>query len=344
MERTRQPYGCRSVAKQVGRRPAEVGDTNKGVGCGLRGEAGREMVFVRSGDTGSRDTPLPPGGPPSFQEIAHVAGWLHASVFGDWFPPHGISAFYPVTRFDAQDVAENAAVAIQSRVAELAAATFHKVRRNDDDRLFASVNPRFVVVAETELSLGELAKAREQLQRVEDAASGNVALEEGFVRFYLPKIRPTLDQIKALNTPFESKKQRFPKNEANIVVRDWLTEHGKDERVSIRDVEEGTCVPISSISGLSSWQSYQDEWGQKRKPELRTVPLSEPILAARRDGREDDPSVIAERKEDEDTWEQVLNSAESSTKRKQLVEMPADKRQELIELYRQQKRDEAAKP
>ena len=68
--------------------------------------------------------------------------------------------------------------------------------------------------------------------------------------------------------------------------------------------------------------------------------MSDGILHARPDDRQDDPSEIAAQKEeDEVVWEKILQRAESSTERARLINMADYDRRQLIQSIREQHRD-----
>jgi hypothetical protein len=133
-------------------------------------------------------------GAPNFQEIANLEGWRvpHGFIL-DWL--HDISNRYPVAHFNRKGLAVAAAAALQDRVVELAKATWGKQPWSDGDDLLALLNPRFSVVVDRELSRAESATATEQLQRINGPVSANPTSEEGFLRFYWPLIRPTMEQF-----------------------------------------------------------------------------------------------------------------------------------------------------
>jgi hypothetical protein len=146
------------------------------------------------------DAPAQHMNAPSFEEIAAAAGWWNRTGL-DAFP-FDISRRYPVARFDSKRLAEDAAAALQEKVAELARGAYAKEHWNDDeDNWLATANPRFAVVAEKSLSGGELAVVRERLQKLGEPVGKHPTLEEGLGRFYLVKLHGTLEQIGALNVP-----------------------------------------------------------------------------------------------------------------------------------------------
>lgn len=108
----------------------------------------------------------------------------------------GITRRYPVARFDTKRRADDAAAALQARVSELARSAYAKPHWNDEDFFLTVANPRFIVVADTELTGSELATTREKVQRITKPAGEHQSSEEGLTRFYLPKISGTLEQFR----------------------------------------------------------------------------------------------------------------------------------------------------
>lgn len=133
-------------------------------------------------------------GTPSLEEVAVVAGWGTPMASEDL--PYGISRRYPVALFKAKEDADAAAAALQERVAELARATWAQQTWSAEDGWLALANPRFGVVEEAQLSRATLATARERIQRVHGPAGEHQTLDEALLRFYLPKIGATLEQVR----------------------------------------------------------------------------------------------------------------------------------------------------
>jgi uncharacterized protein YukE len=138
----------------------------------------------------------------SFEEVALVAGWGKPTRYGDW--NFGISRRYPVARFDRNEDAAAAAVAIQERVTELARSACAKDRVTDQDRWLRSANPRFFVVTAKQLPRAEFVMTLERLHRLNGPAGAHQCPEEAFLRLFLPMIRSTLAQVEALSTPVEA--------------------------------------------------------------------------------------------------------------------------------------------
>ena len=134
---------------------------------------------------------------PSLIEIATCVGWR--KWYSEEFLPHCISPRFPVARFDTKELAEDAATSLRARVLELASGADATHNRDGRAVLFASANPRFVVVGEKELSRPELVTAREQIQRLRGPASGTPTMEERFLRGYWSLIRLTLEMIETLS-------------------------------------------------------------------------------------------------------------------------------------------------
>jgi hypothetical protein len=136
--------------------------------------------------------------------------------------------------------------------------------------------------------------------------------------------------------------RRVPRAEANVLVRDWLQKHGKadPEKVTLRAVAEATGVSTGGVAKTSAWKVFEEERKKRRRGALRTVPLSEGILRNKGDDTEDSPPENAIQREDEETWQAILQKAESSTKRADLLQLSDGDRQKLIEACRQQREDE----
>jgi hypothetical protein len=146
---------------------------------------------------GAEVQPLPTG-EPTMDEVAALAGWGAVQMrLGD--SDHGITCRYPLARFSTKEYADAAAEALRGTVDELARSAYAKHHWSDDDPCYwhATANPRFVVVAEEKLSRAERARAYSRLQRLDEPAGEAVPPEEALLRFFLPKLRATLDQIRS---------------------------------------------------------------------------------------------------------------------------------------------------
>jgi hypothetical protein len=140
-----------------------------------------------------------------------------------------------------------------------------------------------------------------------------------------------------------SAKQRVPTEEANIRVRDWLKEHAKadPEKVTIRDVVEGTGVSQGGVHNTPAWRAFQEEREKQKGGEPRTVHLSKGIEGSRPDDTEDSPVENAiQNEEDVKDWEEIMQLAESPEERTKLKNLPEGKRQELIKYHREQRQDD----
>src|SRR5262249_7414074 len=140
----------------------------------------------------------------------------------------------------------------------------------------------------------------------------------------------------------QSTKRPVPAAEAEIRVHNWLIKNAKNPAdVTIRKVVQETGVSQGGVQQTPAWQAFQAKRKEQGSTSPRTVPWSVVILPSAQDDTEDDPSAIAEQSEDEAIWHKLLQGAESSDKRHLLIDMPDNKRRELIEAYRQQLRDDA---
>jgi hypothetical protein len=131
-------------------------------------------------------------GTPTVNQIAVTAGWGSPALCGRY----GITHRYPVARYSTKELANVAATALEGRVAELARSTETKASWSDSDQLLATASPQFLVVPESQLSLAEQIAFRDRLERVNTPLGENTPLEEGLVRFFLPRLRSTLDQLR----------------------------------------------------------------------------------------------------------------------------------------------------
>lgn len=79
----------------------------------------------------------------------------------------------------------------------------------------------------------------------------------------------------------ETKKRDIPKAEAEILVRDWLFKHAKEDpwKINVRRIEKDTRVSTGQISKLSCWQAFRIERDELRNSEPRTVILNEMMIA-----------------------------------------------------------------
>lgn len=145
--------------------------------------------------------------------------------------------------------------------------------------------------------------------------------------------------------PPPKRKSGVPKPEANTLVRDWLDENarGNPDGVTIRTVALKTKLSIGGVQKTAAWRAFEAGRKSRRVGQIRTIPLSDRMQDVRPDDREGEPSEIAEQNEEDETiWNKILQQADSSEQRARLVNMPVDDRQDLIELFRQQRRDHAA--
>jgi hypothetical protein len=141
----------------------------------------------------------------------------------------------------------------------------------------------------------------------------------------------------------DTKRPKVRREEAEVRVRNWLKETAKDdpEAVSLRAVAKGTGVSVGGVANTSAWQAFENERKKRASGTPRSVPLTDDILLSRADDAEDEPPDVAARNEDEAVWARILQAAESATERAQLVNLPESARHDLIELTRQQEKDEA---
>src|SRR5262249_2907179 len=82
-------------------------------------------------------------------------------------------------------------------------------------------------------------------------------------------------------TPGKSRSKCIPRDEAAILVRDWLEKNAKDDPASItRDaVADGTGVSAGQVSNTPAWKVFRDRRDAERKPPVREVPLSDTMQA-----------------------------------------------------------------
>jgi len=85
-------------------------------------------------------------------------------------------------------------------------------------------------------------------------------------------------------------RRRIPKDEANILVRDWLIQNAKKDPdcVKIDMIVNATGVSRGQIPNLPSWRAFEDERKKRRGAEPRIVQTSDPMIATI--GVENDPA------------------------------------------------------
>jgi hypothetical protein len=96
----------------------------------------------------------------------------------------------------------------------------------------------------------------------------------------------TADGVTATNTPATSARRGIPKAEAEVLVAEYLTKHGKPDpwAVSISQIEAATGVPRSSINRLPVWKVFHAERKKRRAGKVRTVRLTDDMQAIIPDG------------------------------------------------------------
>lgn len=124
----------------------------------------------------------------------HLTEPTTAEVFdaARWGNPSNISHRYPLALFRKQRSAESARRALELRVIELAEAALNKTPFRDEDIFFTAVNPRFSVVAVTDLDSQQIITVQDQIERLSRPVSKTPSKEEAYVRGYLPEIGPLL--------------------------------------------------------------------------------------------------------------------------------------------------------
>jgi hypothetical protein len=180
--------------KRVQASRRELASRRKDWAQGILARPGRNLCLPGATVSNADGQQAEETGPASFEEIVAAAGWRCSAPDG---LAHGITPRYPVAQFDTKELADDAAAAVRERVKELAEAAYAKTPWSEEDELFGTANPHFVVVGETELSRPELAHARERISRIRGPVAGPVSLQEGLLRFYWPKIQETLAQLQA---------------------------------------------------------------------------------------------------------------------------------------------------
>jgi hypothetical protein len=97
-----------------------------------------------------------------------------------------------------------------------------------------------------------------------------------------------LDILEAAGAPMTVGRARAPlsKEEREALVRDYLKAHkarAARGEVSIREVSEETCVPVSSIQGTVAWTALQDRLdhlGRSKRPRKRRAQAYTPKMDA----------------------------------------------------------------
>ena len=213
---------------------------------------------------------------PSLIEIATCVGWR--KWYSEEFLPHCISPRFPVARFDTKELADDAATALQARVLELASGADATHNRDGRAVLFASANPRFVVVGEMELSRPELVTAREQIQRLRGPVSGTPTVEERFLRGYWPLIQRTLETIEAVSAPPSVPSPVAPPASvpSPVAPPDWIRIHFRQKQNQLLIALWGKRDVTAKALAEFLWWAIHD--GQKMAPTLDYAPLPHAVV------------------------------------------------------------------
>jgi hypothetical protein len=137
-----------------------------------------------------------------------------------------------------------------------------------------------------------------------------------------------------------SRKRRIPKAEAEELVASYLAAQGNPNEATVAKVSQATGVSTGAISQTEAWKefrSYREGSKATKSISPRTISLSDEVLYARADDsadRHDYQIEMTEAEEAEEVWEQILQSAESSTERARLAGMNDDERQMAIQQFR----------
>jgi len=70
---------------------------------------------------------------------------------------------------------------------------------------------------------------------------------------------------------------KIPMAEAEVLVREYLLKHGVAS--TTRAVHEATGVSVGGVGGTAAWKAFQAERTKRRSGTLRTVPLTDAMLA-----------------------------------------------------------------
>ncbi len=83
------------------------------------------------------------------------------------------------------------------------------------------------------------------------------------------------------DAPEKGRPKRTTRAEAEVLVRDWLTKHAKDNPAAVtRDaVAAGTGVSAGTVSNTAAWQAFRDRRDAESKPGARNIPLSDQLEA-----------------------------------------------------------------
>ena len=163
--------------------------------------------------------------------------------------------------------------------------------------------------------------------------------------------RGLYERCASVRNLYRPPKRRITSGEANYHVSKWLRKHAaiKPRAVTIKGVQAGikqddnVSLSTGTIQMTPAWRAFHEARKSRQGGQLRIVSqeVSAKVMSGKPDDTEDNPSIIAERNEDEETWKRILEKATSS-ERRALMDMNETKRQELIEQIRQSFRDQAA--
>jgi hypothetical protein len=130
--------------------------------------------------------------------------------------------------------------------------------------------------ADVPLSAGTIATARGMVAHLRELSTMNTAVGDMCSVFATPEL-----EIVEVETPGKPRSKGVPLEEAEILVRDWLAKHAKENPAAVtRDaVATGTGVSAGQVSKTAAWQAFRDRRDAEAKPEARDVPLTDTMKA-----------------------------------------------------------------
>lgn len=100
---------------------------------------------------------------------------------------------YPLAVFRTKELAEIVSTSLKEKVARLKRAALETNPFQGDAVFFEMANPWFAVIAEADLTSDQKLTVPTQIDRLFQADTKAISREEGFLRKYLPELKPILD-------------------------------------------------------------------------------------------------------------------------------------------------------
>jgi hypothetical protein len=124
--------------------------------------------------------------------------------------------------------------------------------------------------------------------------------------------RPDTQQAEGEKPKPTGRRKGTPREEAEILVREWLMKNAKDDPASItRDaVHVGTGISTGQISQTAAWKAFIERRNAEAKPRAREIPLTDTMQAVVPDdyAKPDELAALIE--------EQRLDEAEENRRHK----------------------------